>query len=496
MDLHDGELADNRETRPAWELALDAPKIPANVEAERALLGALLIANRAAEYVPDLKPDHFFFDLHAHIFAAILEGFEAGRIVNATTLAPRFRAYKIDAATDGAQYLGRLITQATTVANVRDYARTVIDLAQRRALLVVADELAARATDPQDLTPPSVLVEEAERALFLVSTQGRGGREVSLQDATRAAVKAASKAHKLGGKIDGVQTGLIDFDRQVGGGLGNSDLIVLGGRPSMGKTALATKIALNVARGMPGIDPDTGEVEEARPRHVHFFSLEMSGEQLAGRLLSDLSGVPSNKIRRGDLTEAEFRLINEASAVLSDMPMTIDETGGISIGALTAKARREKRKHGTSLIVVDYLQLMKGSGNGYGNRVQEITEITVGLKALAKELRVPVLALSQLNRGLEKQEDKRPQLSDLRESGSIEQDADVVLFVYREEYYFLRKNPEPVGLDPVWQADFEKVAGLAEVLIGKQRHGPIGTVHLAFDGKLTRFSNLAREHGR
>lgn len=493
MHLHDGAIDDNRETRPLWETAIDAPKVPANIEAERALLGALLISNRAAEYVPDLTPDHFFFDLHATIFGQFLADFEAGRPVTATTLAPRFRAYKIDGATDGAQYLGRLISGATSIANVREYARTVIDLAQRRALVVVGDELAARAMDAGDTTPPSVLVEEAERALFRVSTQGRSGREGSLKDAARAAVKAAAKAHKLGGKIDGIQTGLIDLDRQLGGGLGNSDFIILGGRPSMGKTALATKIALNVSRGLPGIDPDTGEVEDAKPRHVHFFSLEMSGEQLAGRLISDLSGIPSHKIRRGDFNEAQFRQINEAAALLDAAPMTIDETGGISIGALAAKARREKRKNGTSLIVVDYLQLMKGGGSGGGNRVQEITEITVGLKALAKELNVPVLALSQLSRAVEKQEDKRPQLSDLRESGSIEQDADVVLFVYREEYYWLRKNPEPLSFDPIWQDGFDKVKGKAEAIVGKQRHGPIGTAHLAFQGELTRFGNLARE---
>ena len=498
MSIHD-RATSGKPYKPAlWEAAIDGPRVPENIDAERALLGALFVSNRSAELIPDLRADHFFHPLHGDIFDAIMAAFSVGRPVSATTLAPRFRDVRIDDATDGAQYLGSLIANATTTANVREYARTVMDAAQRRALIIVAEDLAARAYDPSEGTEPAQMIEDAERALFTVATQGRRGQETTLRDATHAAVQSALKAHKLGGKLDGVETGLIDLDRQLGGGFGNSDLIVLGGRPSMGKTALATKIALNVARGTPGVDPDTGEVQDARPRHVHFFTLEMSAEQLAQRQISDVSGVASHKIRRGDFNDHEFRSINEAAEFLSGLSMAIEETGGISIGALSAKARREKRKNGTGLIVVDYLQLMQAASNGgRSNRVQEITEITVGLKALAKELRVPILALSQLSRGLEKQEDKRPQLSDLRESGSIEQDADVVMFVYREEYYFLRKKPRP-DKDPMgaWAEEYSSVAGKAEVIIGKQRHGPIGTVSLAFDGDLTRFANLARECGQ
>lgn len=473
-----------------WETALDAPDVPASLDAEAALLGALLISNRAADLIPDLRPEHFHSALHGDIFEAILEVIAKGGTASATTLAPKFKTRQVDPKTNGAQYLGTLLVGATTTINVRSYAQTIIDMAQRRTLIVVGEDIVARAYDTADSASPAEIVEAAERLLFKVSTRGQGGSEISLKDASSLAVKAALRAHKLGGRIDGIETGLIDLDKKLGGGLGNSDLVILGGRPSMGKTALATKIALNVARGVPGVDPDTGDIVR-RPRHVHFFSLEMSGEQLASRLLSDLSGVPSNLIRLGKFDENQLMAIRDADHVLNSLPMTIEQTGGISIGALSAKARREKRKNGTGLIVVDYLQLMQAASSRGGNRVQEITEITVGLKALAKELGVPLLALSQLSRGLERNEDKRPQLSDLRESGSIEQDADVVLFVYREEYYWLRKNPKPATPDPVWQADYDEIGGKAEVIIGKQRHGPIGTVELAFDGAHTRFDNLA-----
>lgn len=494
MSLHDTDHTIKGQVRPAWEVALDRP-IPANIDAERSLLGALFVSNRAAELIPDIRPEHFFSPLHGEIFAAFMERFEAGRTVTPTTLAAQFEKFAVDASTNGAQYLGSILASATSVAYVREYARLIVDLSQRRALIVVAEDISARAYDTSDRATPSDLIDDAERALFSVATQGRKGREVAIKDAAHAAVKSALKAFKCGGRIDGIETGLVDLDHQLGGGLGNSDLIVLGGRPSMGKTALATKIALNVARGTPWTNPETGEHEDAMPHHVHFFSLEMSGEQLAQRQLSDLSGVPSHKIRRGQFSEAQFRDIEAASRLLSSVPMTIDETGGISIGALAAKARREKRKNNTGLIVVDYLQLMQGTGGGNRNRVQEITEITTGLKAIGKELNVPVLALSQLNRGLEKQEDKRPQLSDLRESGSIEQDADVVMFVFREEYYLQRNKPDAKNSPDFadWQRKMATAAGRAEVIVGKARHGPVGTVALAFDGNLTRFSNLARE---
>lgn len=478
-----------------WELATTTP---ANVDAERALLGALILSNTAAEYVPDLRPDHFYWDFHARIFEAISDALMAGRSISATTLAPKFRDTILDARTNGAQYLGTLVSQATTIRNVREYAQTIIEMAQRRALIVVGEDIVARASDPTETTPPGQLIAEAEGALVKVSTQGRSGREVSLADAARAALMAAAEAHKRDGRLDGIATKFADLDDKIGG-FGNGNLIILGGRPSMGKTALATGIAINVATGSVRIDEDTGEVISGSPDHVHFFSQEMTAAELAMRQIGEKASVPSDRLRRGKFTENEFRAARRAVDHLSLMSMTIDETGGLTIGALAAKARREKRRRNTKLIVIDYLQLMQGSGASRGNRVQDVTEITVGLKALAKELNIPILALSQLNRGLEKMEDKRPQLSDLRESGSIEQDADVVMFVYREEYYWLRKNPPPDAQNDfalkAWQTDFVKVAGKAEVIIGKQRHGDVGIVPMHFDGALTRFSCIAREGG-
>lgn len=494
MSIPDTAPAVKGQPAPMWETALDH-RPPSNTDAEKGLLGAFLISNRAIELVPDLRAEHFFHPLHGDIFDAISAEIFSGNTVSATTLAPRFRNVKIDHKTTGAQYLGSLILAATTPASVREYAQTVIDLAQRRALIVVAEDLSARAFDDTDATSPAQLIEDAEKALFRVATRGTSGRETSLKDAAQSAVEAIAKAHRLGGRIDGIQTGFYDLDDKLGG-LGNGNLIILAGRPSMGKTALATNIATNVARGLPWTNPATGKVEPARPTHVHFFSQEMTASELALRQIADLSGVSSHELRRGNVDENQFRDAVEAAKRLGEMPMTIDETGGITISSLSTKARREKRRNGTGLIVIDYLQLMQGSGTKGSNRVQDVTEITTGLKALAKELNVPVIALSQLSRNVESREDKRPQLSDLRESGSIEQDADVVLFVYRDEYYIERAQP-PDGSPghAEWRARLTAAKGLAEVIAAKQRHGPLGAVQMHFDGARTRFSDLAKHVG-
>jgi replicative DNA helicase len=304
----------------------------------------------------------------------------------------------------------------------------------------------------------------------------------------------AAKAYERDGSLSGVATGLTDLDRYMGG-LQNSDLVILAGRPGMGKTALATNIAFNIARAYRGETRPDGTTVAADGGMVGFFSLEMSAEQLATRIIAEQSGVPSYKIRRGDITESDFQQVAEAVREMQSIPFFIDQTGGISIAQLTARARRLKRQRGLDLIVVDYLQLLAGSRTARNdNRVQELTEITTGLKALAKELNVPIMALSQLSRQVEQRDDKRPQLSDLRESGSIEQDADVVLFVFREEYYLKNKEPRPGTEEHIaWMNEMERAHGRAEVIIGKQRHGPTGTIELQFEAELTRFGNLARE---
>ena len=341
---------------------------------------------------------------------------------------------------------------------------------------------------------PRAQIEEAERKLFTLAETGRydGGFQ-RFADALTSAVDMAAKAYQREGKLSGISTGLLDLDRMLGG-LQPSDLVILAGRPAMGKTSLVTNIAFNIAKAYRGEKRQDGVIETVNGGIVGFFSLEMSSEQLATRIIAEQSGIPSYKIRRGDIREDEFYKLTDAAREMQTMPFYIDQTGGISIAQLTARARRLKRQKGLDLLVVDYLQLLSGSGKRGENRVQELTEITTGLKALAKELSVPLIALSQLSRQVESREDKRPQLADLRESGSIEQDADVVMFVYRDEYYLQNREPKPGTEEHFkWQAEMDQAHGKAEVIIGKQRHGPTGTVQLAFQADITRFTDLADE---
>jgi len=342
---------------------------------------------------------------------------------------------------------------------------------------------------------PRAQIEDAERKLYELAESGRydGGFQ-KFSQALTVAVDMAAKAFQRDGKLSGIATGLRDLDTKMGG-LQPSDLIIVAGRPGMGKTSLATNIAYNIARAyVPELQAD-GSTKALNGGSVGFFSCEMSGEQLATRILAERSGIPSSHIRRGGISELDFEKIRECSIELQSLPFYVDETGGLSIAQLMARARRLKRQKGLDLIVVDYIQLLTGSGKrGNDNRVQEITEITTSLKALAKELNVPVIALSQLSRQVESRDDKRPQLSDLRESGSIEQDADVVLFVFREEYYLATKEPRPGTPEyEKWQTEMGFAHGKAEVIIGKQRHGPTGTVELSFDASVTRFGDLAPE---
>ncbi len=464
------------------------------MEAEQALLGAVLVNNDAFDRVSDfLRPEHFSEELHRRIFEIAAQLIRAGKIATPITLKTFLGDHDLGGVTVP-QYLARLAAEATTVINAEDYGRAIYDLAMRRNLIVIGEDIVNTAYDsPIDMAPREQ-IEEAERRLYEIAEQGRyDGGFRNFSSALATAIDMAAKAYQRDGKLSGIATGMTDLDAKLGG-LQSSDLVIIAGRPGMGKTALATNIAFNIAKAYQfELRPD-GTHATTNGGIVGFFSLEMSSEQLATRIIAEQSGVASYKIRRGDISEHEFHRIAEAAREMQMIPFYIDQTGGISIAQLTARARRLKRQRGLDVLVVDYLQLLSGSKTKSENRVQELTEITTGLKSLAKELNVPIMALSQLSRQVESRDDKRPQLSDLRESGSIEQDADVVMFVFREEYYLNNREPAPGSAEhATWMADMERAHGKAEVIIGKQRHGPTGTIELAFEAEVTRFSNLAHD---
>ncbi|MGO9740195.1 MAG: replicative DNA helicase [Roseiarcus sp.] len=469
-------------------------KPPANVEAEQALLGAILINNEAFDRVSDfLRGEHFVEEIHRRIYETAGALIRSGKLASPITLKTFLGEHDVGGGVSVPGYLARLVAEATTIINAHDYGRTIHDLSVRRELIGIGEDIVNVAYDSPVDASPREQIEEAEKRLYKVAeTDKYGGGFQRFSDALKLAVDMAARAYERDGHLSGLATGLVDLDHKMGG-LQASDLVIIAGRPGMGKTALATNIAFNIARAYRGeVEPD-GAMRTADGGIVGFFSLEMSAEQLATRIIAEQSGVASYKIRRGDITEREFHLVSQAMQEMQSIPFYIDQTGGISIAQLTARARRLKRQRGLDLLVVDYLQLLSGAKMRSENRTQELTEITTGLKALAKELNVPILGLSQLSRQVEARDDKRPQLSDLRESGSIEQDADVVLFVYREEYYLKNRQPRegaPEFLD--WQNEMERAHGRAEVIIGKQRHGPTGTVELQFEAELTRFGNLAR----
>ncbi|RWM83861.1 MAG: replicative DNA helicase [Mesorhizobium sp.] len=470
---------------------------PNNIEAEQALLGAILVNNDAFYRVSDfLKSGHFYEPLHRKIFEVAAELIRMGKIATPITLKTFLPADEKVGDMTVAQYVVRLAVEAVTVVNAADYGRAIYDLATRRALITVGEDMVNIAYDaPVDMSP-SEQIEDAERRLFELAETGRydGGFE-SFTDAVKTAVDMANAAYMRDGNLSGVATGLRDLDRRMGG-LQPSDLIIIAGRPGMGKTSLATNMAFNIAEAYVPAQQADGSFKAANGGVVGFFSLEMSSEQLATRIISEQTEIPSSKIRRGEISEMDFEKLVACSQTMQKIPLFIDQTGGISIAQLSARARRLKRQRGLDVIVIDYIQLMQGSSaKSSQNRVQEITEITTGLKALAKELAVPIIALSQLSRQVESRDDKRPQLSDLRESGSIEQDADVVMFVYREEYYLKNREPKP-GTDEYikWEHEMNEMRGKAEVIVAKQRHGPTGSVSLAFQGEFTRFSDLAEEH--
>jgi replicative DNA helicase len=469
---------------------------PHNIEAEQALLGAILVNNEAFYRVSDfLKPEHFFEPIHQKIYQLTSELIRAGKVATPVTLKTFIGADVDIGGMTVSQYLARLAAEATTIINAEDYGHTVYDLSIRRALIIVGEDMVNVAYDAPVDFAPRAQIEDAERKLYELAETGRydGGFQLFSQSLTTA-IDMAAQAFQRDGKLSGIATGLDELDRMMGG-LQPSDLIILAGRPGMGKSALATNIGYNVARAWQGeVRPD-GHTVTANGGIVGFFSLEMSAEQLATRIIAEQTGIPSNQIRRGGISEAEFEKIKDHSIELQNLKFFVDQTGGLSVAQLAARARRLKRQRGLDLLIIDYLQLLQGSTKRSSeNRVQEITEITTKLKALAKELNVPVLALSQLSRQVESRDDKRPQLSDLRESGSIEQDADVVLFVFRDEYYHQMRKPLETNREKFaeWLAEGEKVHGRAEVIIGKQRHGPTGTVELQFEGAITKFSSLAK----
>ena len=473
----------------------DAPfrAAPHNIEAEQALLGAILVNNDACDKVSSfLKAEHFFDPLHGRVYEAALKLISAGKRASPITLKTFFEHEEpLAADLTAPQYLGRLAANATTVINAEDYGRTVYDLAVRRDLILIGEDMVNVAYDSPVDSSPSNQIEEAEQRLFELAETGKYGSGFEpFTSALTDAIDMAANAYRRDGHLSGIASGFKDLDFKMGG-LQASDLVIIAGRPSMGKTSLATNIAYHVAHAYKTEHRPDGNDEVVNGAVVGFFSLEMSAEQLATRIISEQAAIPSESIRRGKIDKDEFDRLVEASQNLQALPLYIDQTGGISVAQLAARARRLKRQKNLGLIIIDYLQLLSGSSRRMSeNRVQEITEITTRLKALAKELNVPIIALSQLSRQVESREDKRPQLADLRESGSIEQDADVVMFVFREEYYVERSQPRegtPEHLE--WQDNMAKVEGLAEVIIAKQRHGPTGTVRLQFQADVTRFSD-------
>jgi replicative DNA helicase len=471
-------------------------QLPHNIEAEAALLGALLLDNRLVEDVQlKLRADHFFEPLHGRIYEAILRLTDRSMIANPVTLKPLFEADEAMKQVGGPSYLAQLTGSGAALIAARDFASQIYDLALLRSLIGVGRDLVTSALDTSEDVKPLEQIERAETELYKVAEQGGGeGKVKTFADASKEALMIAEAALTNGGRLSGITTGFSEVNARMGG-MHRSDLIILAGRPGMGKTSLATNIAFNAARRMlqdiaDGIDP-----ARSAGAAVAFFSLEMSADQLATRVLAEQSNIPGSQIRSGNMNLNEFREFARVAGELNSLPLYIDDTPGLTIAALRTRARRLKRQKNIGLIIVDYLQLLSGgSKGGDNNRVQEISEISRGLKSLAKELHLPVVALSQLSRAVEQREDKRPQLSDLRESGSIEQDADMVWFIYRGDYYLAAKEPPVDHADfAAWQEEMGRIYGKAELIIAKQRHGATGKVPLRFDPRITKFSDLVEE---
>lgn len=469
--------------------------LPFNIQAEQAVLGALIIKNDSIYKVNDfLQSEHFFEPVHQRIYSAIEKFIERGIVATPVTLKNHFEQDESLKNVGGADYLNKLSSISVAIINLNSYAKLIYDMSVKRNLISLGEDIVNDSYDNKVDVTAKNLIEQTEQKLFNLASEGISDNGFKpLKDSLLEAINRANEAYKRSEKITGLSSGFQDLDALLGG-LQNSDLLILAGRPSMGKTAFAINMAVNSAKYI--LENKIND-DDNRPLSVGFFSLEMSSEQLAARMIAMESGVDSSKMRTGNLNDDEFAKLVRANKELYKIPFYMDDTPALSISALRTRARRLKRKSNLGLIIVDYLQLMKGSAkSSEANRVQEVSEVTQGLKAVAKELDVPVIALSQLSRAVEQREDKRPQLSDLRESGSIEQDADIVMFIYREEYYEERKKPSEADAEKFakWQDKMENCHNLTEIIIAKQRHGPIGTTKLFFNSNTTKFENYAENY--
>ena len=458
----------------------EANELPNNIEAEQSVIGSILVSNEIFDEINMIITSKNFYDpMHQKIFSAIEKLIYSGMLANPITLKNYFENEKDEL--NVPEYLVKITKFSTSSRQAIEYSKLIYDLYVKRELIKISENVidAAKLNDLDN--DGQKIIENYEKSLFDLAEKGSfSSTIVKFDEALKQTIEMASSAYKNDEGIVGVPTGLTDLDDRLGG-LHKSDLVIIAGRPSMGKTALATNIAFYAAKKIQ---------DEGKKSSIAFFSLEMSSEQLSTRILAEQSRIKSNDIRRGRISEEQFDKFIETSKNITELPLYIDETPAISIAALSNRARRIKRKYGLDMVVVDYIQLMSAANYREG-RVQEISEITQGLKALAKELSVPVLALSQLSRAVEHRDDKKPQLSDLRESGSIEQDADVVMFVYREAYYLQGKEPRPATVEHAeWQAKMNDISHLAEIIIGKQRHGPTGNVMLEFEAMFTKFKDL------
>jgi replicative DNA helicase len=456
-------------------------ELPNNIEAEQSVIGSILVTNEIFDEINTIVASSNFYDpMHQKIFAAIENLVYKGMLANPITLKNYFENEKDEI--DIPEYLVKITKFSTSTRQATEYSKIIYDMFVRRELIKISEQTIDTAKLNDLNTSGQNIIENSERLLFDLAEKGSFNSSlIKFDEAMKQTIEMASAAYKNEEGIVGVPTGLRDLDDRLGG-LHQSDLIIVAGRPGMGKTALATNIAFNAAQKLQ----DSG-----RKSSIAFFSLEMSSEQLSTRILAEQSRIKSNDIRRGKISDDQFDKFIETSKNISELPLYIDETPAISVAALSNRARRIKRLFGLDMIVVDYIQLMKGSYNNKDGRVQEISEITQGLKAIAKELSIPVVALSQLSRAVESRDDKKPLLSDLRESGSIEQDADVVMFVYRESYYLKNKEPRGATVEHAeWQAKMNEVSHLAELIISKQRHGPTGNITLEFEEMFTKFKDL------